>query len=76
MIGPLKLIASCVALILVSVLLVTLSSSPAEAGPGDTLTSGNGTGYMPAPHEWVMVLMLFALVIAFHHYRASHRQNV
>ena len=71
-----KLIASCVALVLVSVLLVTLSSSPAEAGPGGILAGENGTGYMPAPHEWVMVLLLFALVIAFHHCRAAHRQNV
>ena len=76
MIGPLKLFASCAALLLVSVLLVTLSTSPAEAGPGGGAMIGEHTpASMPAPREWVMVLLLFALVIAFHHYRSSHRRQ-
>ena len=77
MIGPLKIIASCAALLLVSGLLVTLSTSPAEAGPdGGPPTGKDVPGTMPAPHEWVMVLLLFTLVIAFHHCRSSHRQRI
>lgn len=77
MIGPLKLMASLTALVLVSVLLVTLSTSPAEAGPGgDSITVTGVAGSMPAPHEWLMVLLLFVLVIAFHHCRSSHRQRI
>jgi len=74
MIGPLKLIASCIALILVSALLVTLSTSPVEADPNGSPVPGNDT--MPAPHEWVMVVLLFALVIAFHQCRSSHHNQV
>jgi hypothetical protein len=71
MIGPLNLIASFVALLLVSVLLVALSASPAEADPG----SAPAPDTLPAPHEWVMVVLLFALVIAFHHCRTTLRQR-
>lgn len=74
MIGPLKLIASCIALILVSALLVALSTSPVEAGPDVDPVPDDGA--MPAPHEWVMVVLLFALVIALHHCRSSHHQQV
>ncbi len=73
MIGPLKLFASCAALLLVSALLVTLSTSPVEAGPGDGAITGDGA--TPAPHEWVMVVLLFALVIAFHNCRQSRHQR-
>jgi hypothetical protein len=72
-IGPLKLFASCAALLLVSVLLVSLSASPAEAGPGSGAIAGDGA--MPAPHEWVLVLLLFALVVAFQHCRQTHHQR-
>jgi len=76
MIGPLKLIASCTAALLVSFLLISSLTSPAEAGheggsPADTDSGAN----MPAPYEWVMVLLFFVLVIAFHHCRRAHRQR-
>ncbi len=73
MIGPLKLIASCVALLLVSILLVALSSGPVEAGPDGGPVPGDGP--MPAPHEWVMIVLLFALVITHHHCRASNQHH-
>lgn len=72
MIGPFKLFTSCAALLLAAALLVALSASPVEAGPdGGPLPGENALATMPAPHEWVMVVLLFALVIAFHHCRQT-----
>jgi len=68
MIGPLKFAVSLTALILVAVLLVALSTAPAEAGAESTSSSNA----LPAPHEWLMVVALFALVIAYHQIRITH----
>jgi uncharacterized membrane protein YphA (DoxX/SURF4 family) len=68
MIGPLKFVASLAALVLVAFLLVTLSTAPAEAGP----EAASSPSASPAPHEWLMVVVLFALVVAYHQVRVSH----
>ncbi len=68
MIGPLKFIASVTALILVAFLLIALSTAPAEAGP----ETSSSASTLPAPHEWLMVVALFALVIAYHQIRLTH----
>ncbi len=68
MIGPLKIIVSIVALALVFFFLVTLSTSAAEAGS----QAGPSRDAMPSSHEWLMVVLLFALAIALHQFRITH----
>jgi len=76
MIGSLKLMASLTALLFVALLLVALSAGPAEAGPdGASDTALSGIGGNPEPHEWVMVLLLFGLVIAYRHIHTAHRRR-
>lgn len=76
MIGPLKLMVSCTALLLVALLLAALSAGPAEAGPdGRSAGAEPGTGGSPQPHEWAMVLLLFGLVIAYRHIHTTHRRR-